>query len=246
MWNAPNGVCSSPIAICKEPTSEHAAFLRLMARAGVDFAIYDEQGSSPLDYACLTDSNDAQAIVNIILGVLRKNLREELAASDTARSQGDIDESIDRELEMGKRQAQLRRHYRTIFQESFRPLLWFGTTDRIRGLRKAYADLLSESESRSEMFDSFRFVNLSDSKRLGRLPSSLDGLTVESPESEQTDYVVFVSYRWLGSVSEPKINGPDDVNNTQWQRMVLSVEAFLKQNEHVDSDRVGIWLVSDL
>ncbi|GAB7361058.1 hypothetical protein MBLNU230_g1098t1 [Neophaeotheca triangularis] len=242
LWNAPTGTCSSPTALCKEPTRERVIFLKLMADAGVGFDTYDEQGFSPLDYVCLSDTQDATEMAEVILNDYRRQLRIKHHGSVTAPPPGGVHEIIEQTIAIRKRQAQLRRHYRITFQEHIRPQLWTGRSNVIRDLRKTYAQLLFESESLAEMCDDFRFVSFSDFKRLNRLPSSYDGLATTASEAREASFVVFVSYRWLGLTSVPSREGPDDINNTQWQRMTLAIEAFLEENKQVDRECLDIWL----
>ncbi|PPJ58345.1 hypothetical protein CBER1_04531 [Cercospora berteroae] len=98
VWSAPVGVCGSVHSIRKEPTNETVGYLSLLASAGVDFDTYDEQGFSPLDYAVLSDSDDARRMVDIVLNALRTSIRPGLelgARQSQGNATGNVRETFD-------------------------------------------------------------------------------------------------------------------------------------------------------
>lgn len=232
-WNAPSGTCSAPMALCKEPGKEHNEHLQLMADAGVNFDTYDEQGFSALDHAVLSDSPNAREAIPIIEKALRSALR--LTSKD-----------VDREILIRKRQAELRRQYRTIFQEHMRPVLRKKPSGALSELRKIYARFISQDTKERRIFSRYHYMKFTDFVNYGKLPISTSGLDKqfsdgmgETLEPKEDDFVIFISYRWIGGG-----NGPDDESGTQWRRIINAVEKFKKVNPHLDTERLGLWLVS--
>lgn len=250
-WSAAPGTCASAMALCKEPSAEHAAYLKLLAEAGIDFDLYDEQGFSALDYATLSDGHDAEQMVETILDTFRKVLRQTFETYIPPLTEDEKKVKIEEEVATRMRQAELRRHYRTILQESIRPQLRTNNDDSIQKLRKIYAKLLAEDPIKQNMFDTFDYVRYSDFREHGRLPFSLERLSKryakksEGPAEEEEDrFIIFFSYRWIGRMSNPPVEGPDDLNHTQWRRMMNAIDAFLKKKGNkVDPERLSLWLV---
>ena len=250
-WNAPSGTCASAMALCKEPSAEHAEYLKLLALAGVDLDSYDEQGFSALDYAVLSDNQDAKQMIKIILGAFRKALRQNFESYIPQLSDNEIQEKIKEEITMRTRQAQLRRHYRAILQEHIRPELRTENSDSIQKLRTIYAGLLSKDPTLQTTFDDFHYVKYTDFKNHRRLPLSTDRLSKQFPDvgedgafENKDHFLIFFSYRWIGRTSKPSIEGPDDDSDTQWRRMVNAVDEFLRKHRDVKSERLSLWLVS--
>jgi tetratricopeptide (TPR) repeat protein len=249
-WNAPPGTCASAMALCKEPSAEHTEYLKLLAQAGVDFDSYDEQGFSALDYAVLSDNQDAKQMIEIILDAFRKFLRQTFEGYIPKLSGSEIKEKVEEEIAMRTRQAQLRRQYRAILQEHIRPELRTENSDSIQKLRTIYAKLLSDP-SKQTMFDAFHYVKYSDFQKLQRLPLSTDRLTKRFPhaageiaDEDEDHFIIFFSYRWIGRTSDPPIEGPDDDNDTQWRRMMNAIDEFLKKRRDVKPKQLSLWLVS--
>lgn len=232
-WNAPSGTCSAPMALCKEPGKEHNEHLQLMAGAGVDFDTYDEQGFSALDHAVLSDSPNAREAIPIVEKALRNALQ--LTSED-----------VDKEILVRKRQAELRRQYRTIFQEHMRPVLRKKPDGAFSEIRKIYARFIAQYTKEMRMFSRYHYMKYTDFVNYGKLPISTSGLAKqfsdgmgETPGPKEDDFVIFISYRWIGGG-----NGPDDASGTQWRRIMNAVEKFKKVNPHLDPDCLGLWLVS--
>ncbi|KAK1246400.1 hypothetical protein MKX08_000202 [Trichoderma sp. CBMAI-0020] len=230
-WNAPSGTCSAPMALCKEPGKEHNEHLQLMADAGVNFDTYDEQGFSALDHAVLSDSPDAREAIPIVEKALRSALR--LTSKD-----------VDTEILIRKRQAELRRQYRTIFQEHMRPVLRKKHSGAFSELRQIYARFISQDTKERRMFSRFHYMKFADFANHGKLPISTSGLDKQFSDAKgeaqgpkEDDFVIFISYRWIGGK-----NGPDDDSGTQWRRIIDAVEKFKKVNPHLDPDCLGLWL----
>jgi len=84
------------------------------------------------------------------------------------------------------------------------------------------------------MFDAFDYVKYTVFHEHRRLPLSLERLSnrfekqpEETVDDDEDKFIIFFSYRWLGRVSEPPSDGPDDVRDTQWRHMVNAIEEFL-------------------
>ncbi|KAK3622368.1 hypothetical protein LTR22_024822 [Elasticomyces elasticus] len=81
----------------------------------------------------------------------------------------------------------------------------------------------------------------------GRLPRSDDQPNiVDIYQSNLTGdasdvQIVFISYRWIGRSSQPPVNGPEDIENTQYLRMCDAVERLLEET-NINGDRDGLWL----
>ena len=99
----------------------------------------------------------------------------------------------------------------------------------------------------TQRFDTLKCVRYSDFLRCGSLPRHNDGFAkdlsseLNASQGLTVDVMIFFSYRWLnGGGNKPF---PDDVENTQYHRMVHATRDFLKLDSAVDPDRLGIWLV---
>lgn len=244
-WNGPPGTCTPPIAFCKEPGAEYNEYLKLMAGAGVNFDAYDEQGFSALEHAVLSDSPNAADTVFIVESALREVFFTEFSRDNPGMLHQDICKMVDEEITIRKRQAELRRQYRTILQEHIRPELRKKSSHTFTELRKIYARFLSEETKGRRMFSTFHYVRYHDFLKHGRLPISTAGFTKqfthrpgEVSSTDPEDFIIFLSYRWIGG------DVPDDDKGTQWLRMTTAVESFLKDNPEVQSERLCLWLVS--
>lgn len=249
-WNAPPGTCASAIALCKEPSAEFTGYLKLLAEAGVTFDSYDEQGFSALDYAVLSDTDDAKKMVEIIVDVLCKFLRQRFDTYHPPLDDLKKEKRIKDEIGTRMRQSELRRHYRSILHERIRPQLRADNSDSIHELRILYKQSLTEDSNKQEMFDAFNYVKYSDFREHRRLPRPLERLSnrfkrqPEETAEDEDDYIIFFSYRWLGGTSDPPLEEPDDVHDTQWYRMMNAIDEFLaNKGNRVNRDRIGLWLV---
>lgn len=145
-------------------------------------------------------------------------------------------------------EARLRKGYRELFQEHMRPTLLGGGGDKVRDVRRVYADALATDGEKGKMFDVFKFMRWEDFRKFGRLPRSSDGLAREllsrPAETVETgaEFVIFFSHRWINK--EPGAKSPDDGAHTQYRRMQTAVEQFLCLYPTVDPNKLGIWMVS--
>ena len=244
-WNAPLGVCSSPMALCKEPGADHNEYLTLMSGAGVNFDSYDEQGFSALDHAVLSDSPDAWTAIPIVKDALRKYLRPNIREANPAYSDKDIEEAVEGEILIRSRQAELRRQYRSLLQEHIRPELRKKSANTFQKLREIYSKVVSGDNEERRMFSKFHYVRYTDFKEHGKLPIStagltrqLDNTTMGPTSADQDNFIIFLSYRWIGN------NTPDDENNTQWRRMMSAADDFLAANPEIRAEDLSLWLVS--
>ncbi len=133
--------CTPAIAFCKEPSEEYRRYLRFLVEAGVEMLHIDEQGYSALDYAVFADGKET---TEILISSIKGN------PSDV------------REL---RHQANLRRYYRVILQEHFRPALR-SDGDLIGAVKEQYARLLDEQPKMASIFDRLKYVNYSTFKTM--------------------------------------------------------------------------------
>ena len=226
----PLNACTPAIALCKEPSEEHLGYLRGLVESGADMDLTDEEGYTALEYAVF---NGDQSMEELVLDGLRQSLEEDVE-----------DKVLQRQSE-----ARLRKGYRELFQEKLRPVLHRGIGRRnVQSLRHVYANALAADEEKRENFDWLKFLRYSDFLRCGKLPRSTDGLVQRfvsepgrSPQGDAADYVIFFSYRWINK--GPGASSPDDVNNTQYRRMIGAIEEFLGIHPSIDRQRLGIWMV---
>ena len=210
--------CTPAIAFCKEPSEEYRRFLRFLVEAGVEMLHIDEQGYSALDYAVFADDKET---AEIVISSIKGNPSE---------------------VERLKQQAVLRRYYRVILQEHFRPALGSGG-GLIGVVKERYARLLDEDPEMASSFDRLKYVSYSTFKAHGRLPWYNEPGVVQEYQSDRAPSVsvavTFVSYRWIG---KPGSGNPDDSRNTQYRRMCDALEK-LRKKEEIPEDRLGVWLV---
>lgn len=254
---ADGSLCTSAMALCKEPSTENNRHLRKLLNANVRFDLYDEQEYSALDYAILAGNRTCAAIVEY-------GLRNEFSKK-WPEQEGYVEEQI----AMRRLEAKRRKEYRDIFQAHIRPLLSanLGRTAgelRIANLRQSYAQLLENDQSKREAFDKFKFIPFTDLRdKLQRLPNpdDRDGLnklgklmkkydpTQYNNHPSRAPYVIFFSYEWLGKY-EHLLGHPDNHGHTQYNRMLNAVECLLALPPEVTGarnlteDRIHIWLVS--
>lgn len=249
-WTVPVGVCGPVHALCKEPTLENLGYLKLMAQAGINFDSYDEQGYNALDYAFLSDNDDASQMVRVLLQSFREQQHEYFSTWVPKLTDTQIQRNIEVLVQEKLHQSSLRRHYRKILQEEIRPRLRLGEDDSIASLRSICADLIMNQEV-DGVFDTFDYVRYNVFKGYGKMPR-FDTQKSQRHATDQasavadrgTDHIVFFSYRWIGRSSDPPVEGPDSADNIQWRRMIDALEAYLAKKKHINRDRVGIWLVN--
>ncbi|SMR57060.1 unnamed protein product [Zymoseptoria tritici ST99CH_1E4] len=260
VWNSTTGVCSPAMGLCKEPSSEHADYLELLADAGIDFDVYDEQGFSALDYAVLSRNQtataankDAERMIDIIDRSLRKTLAADHERQMPQSTPQDAIQAVEAEVRQRHRQANVRRYYRNLLQEHLRPQLKNSlqySHDCVRMLRQQYASYLDADIGRRQVFDWLYYVPYDDFRTLGHMPqpaersvdssrrlaTRMDTSRAGGTSSADEDiFLVFFSYRWIGH------NMPDDGANTQYSRMLNAVEALISQRG-LTAEHVGLWL----
>ncbi|KAI8236305.1 hypothetical protein K4K54_003771 [Colletotrichum sp. SAR 10_86] len=222
LFNTP-GTCTPAIAFAKEPSEEHRGYLRELVGVGADMEIVDEHGYTALDHAVFNGDTETEAVVLDGLG--------KKGAANIAQRQAE---------------ARLRKGYRELFQEHMRPTLLGGGGDKVRDVRRVYANALATDGEKGKMFDVFKFMRWEDFRKFGRLPRSSDGLAREllSRPAETVEagaeFVIFFSYRWINK--EPGAKSPDDGAHTQYRRMQTAVEQFLCLYPTVDPNKLGIWM----
>lgn len=258
-WSAEPGVCSSPVAFCKELSKEHNGYLRRMAEAGINFDSYDEQGFSALDYVALSESSEALEAAEIVVMAL-----EDVFGKKVMMEHPDYNEHqrlilVQDMISARKRQAEVRRVYRNLFQESIRPKLQAVQDSNtrhstIQQLRTIYKNFSASTDDSHQILWPFRYIRYEQFKNNGKLPiyggsssgrvvrDVRDVADVTNIKSNQRPgvkdpFVIFISYRWCGG------RIPDDSSNTQWRRMVEAVEQYLEINPHLNVEDIAIWLV---
>ena len=221
------------IVVCKEPSEDYRQYLRELIEAGADMDLVDEHGYSALDYAVFSGDRAAEEIV---IEGLRQNLN------------GDVEHNIRQRQKM----AEIRKNYRELFQAKLRLVLINRghIKNAFQELRLVYFEALAADEEKRSIFYQFKYVPYPKFRRFGKLPCSSDGLTqTYAPESSRETaqghhalFVIFFSYRWINKATGAM--SPDDINNTQYQRMVRAVEEFLRLNPTIREEDLGIWIVS--
>jgi tetratricopeptide (TPR) repeat protein len=221
--------CTSAMALCKEPSEEQREYLEILVKERVRMDGYDEQNHSALDYAVYCEDEVTEQVV----------------------LQGLANTHSESEVLKLREEAHLRKQYRKIFQETFRKELMKERSDCIATMRSLYAKLLDTDEMKRQLLDRFKYVRYTDFDGLGRMPKSDDGVTLtfsdQSPYqngSTLTQYVIFISYRWLGKDSQPPSHNPDDADHTQYKRVRVAVTEFLDNHPNASPGNIALWLVS--
>ncbi|KAF2622202.1 hypothetical protein BU25DRAFT_481041 [Macroventuria anomochaeta] len=125
----------------------------------------------------------------------------------------------------------------------------------IDSLRQGYLRQRDMSSETCSLFDRLVMLRYRDFKEeMTRLPrphsgddmqevmhlrrqySALRDVTDMKEKDTQPEFLVFLSYRWLGKGS------PDDRTNTQYQRMLDALDLYLRMHPWLDQDRVSVWL----
>jgi tetratricopeptide (TPR) repeat protein len=221
--------CTSAMALCKEPSEEQREYLRILVKERVRMDGYDEQNHSALDYAVYCGDEVTEQVV----------------------LQGLANTHSESEVGKLREEAHLRKQYRKIFQETFRKELMKERSDCIATMRRLYAKLLDTDETKRQLLDRFKYVRYTDFDGLGRMPESDDGVTLTfSDQNHQqnsntpTQYVIFISYRWLGKDNQPPSHDPDDADHTQYKRVRVAVTEFLDNHPNASPGNIALWLVS--
>lgn len=235
------GACTPVMAFCKEPSEENCLYIQEMIDVGVDLDVTDDKGYTALDYAVFSGNTRTE---QLILEGLRRTLsnHEDIASALVARH----------------RESQVRKVYRELIQEKFRPKLLAKEPGSVQKLRHTYSRELATDEKKKALFAPLKFVQYSDLVKFGRLPRSSDNLAQDFAHQDElqecpVEYMIFISYRWINRL--PTVNSttpgakrhlsPDNENNTQYKRMIRAVEEFLRVHPSVDADKLGIWIVRD-
>ena len=238
------------VVLCMEPSAEHRGYLRELVSAGGDLQTPDPAtGYTALDYAVF--SGDSECISIMVAG-----LKERLVSAGHSKT------AAKKAVNQQRSEARLRKGYREIFQEKFRPELVkqshriveeedadqraSNSTVRrktVRNLRKVYAEGLAADPETREMFDRFRVIRYLDFVEFGKLPRSSDGLAVplEGEGEGEGEFVIFFSYRWINK--DASLDSPDDGERTQYKRMIDAVERYLEMDGSVSRDKLLIWMV---
>ncbi|KAF2121328.1 hypothetical protein BDV96DRAFT_594538 [Lophiotrema nucula] len=230
LFNPPDGTCTPIIALCKEPSDEHRGYIQGMIDAGADLELRDEQGYSALDCAIYSGDTKTQEIIEE--GLRQKWTRQ-----------------IEGRVEHERYLASLRKGYRDLFQDQLRPvLLKTNKENTLAQLRETYSETLAKDEEKRRLFDKLKFVRYADFLAAGQLPRSSDKSAVDYIPGEESDgnrdFILFFSYRWIAkdAGSIPLDDSPDDINKTQYYRMIRAAEQFLELHTDVQRDNLCIWI----
>lgn len=250
-------IVSPAVALCMEPSAEHRGYLRELISAGGDIQTPDpSSGYTALDYAVFSGDSECVAI-------MLEGLRERLVSAGHSKA------AAKKMVHQQRAEARLRRGYREIFQEKFRPELTkqsdrvdYGPDthearmknralrrETVMNLRGLYSRELAADPETSGMFDYLKVMRYMDFVEFGRLPRSSDGLAAplevkgDMGKRKDGEFVIFFSYRWINK--DPGLNSPDDTDQTQYKRMLDAVEAYLKTDDSVEKDKLLIWMVSN-
>ncbi|KAF2810736.1 uncharacterized protein BDZ99DRAFT_487582 [Mytilinidion resinicola] len=245
-FNPPN-TCTPTIALCKESSDEHRSYIREMIAAGADMELRDEQGYSALECAVYCGDIATQLVIE---EGLRKKFLEE---TDHAQSDATSNKSTsllltpEERLDRLRYEAHVRKGYRQLVQDTLRPvLLQAQGSSGLDQLRTEYANALKDVNKEKLLFDSFKVVYYSDFIRARRIPKYGDGFTKEIISNaggvSVGEFIIFFSYRWIGSLLGQPGASPDDDNNTQYQRMVRALNEFLQARPHIDQKKLCVWI----
>ena len=220
---------TAAMALCEEPSTEHARYLREIVDAGCNVLLGDAHGYNCLDFA-LYAGEEGRASLDIIREALsaqlqKKNAREGLLGCSA--------ESV----EEWANNAGLKRGYRLLLQD------YLHDVKEPSDVRAAYAKALQSNPDLAAIFDDMKALPLTKFRSHGKIPRSDEGVTVKVAEDDSVDHVIFISYRWrqtLRQTAGDKPN-PDDELKTQFRRMVSSVETLVKQ-QRWDANKVGLWV----
>lgn len=254
-FSAKPDLCTSVIALCREPSDEHCRWLRTMRDLKIRFDRHDQHGYTALDYAVLAKHDNCSAII-------LRGLRDQMD-----RLHPEEEAEVDRQVNIRKVEAERRKQYRDIFQLTFRPLLakkMPGTSSDscLIELRNKYTNALKMDLDKREVFDNFKYISYAAFKSLGKLPKpnstedmeylrehAKPGAAHEPENAARSPYVVFFSYEWRGKTSVP-YGERDDSKGSQYKGMIDAIQLLLvsppelTDTTNLSEDRIFMWLVS--
>lgn len=256
----PYNTCTPTIALCKEPSDEHSDYIQEMIQAGADMELRDEQGYSALECAVYSGHIPTKRVVEE--GLRLQFIHEaaspigislETSSSMTGSLHGSSLQHLlfaEGKLARLRYEANLRKGYRELFQDTMRPILLdVSHNSGLTQLRKAYANALEQDGEKRTIFDGLKVVPYLDFKGCGRIPRSSDGLTTRilsnASSAGHDNFIVFFSYRWICGDTGRESTGdsPDDIHNTQYLRMLRALDVFLHLHPNIDVKRLSIWIV---
>jgi tetratricopeptide (TPR) repeat protein len=247
-FNAPGG-CTPAIALCKEASDEHRSYIRQMIAAGADMELRDEQGYSALECAVYCGDMATQLVIEE--GLRKKFSAETARAELAAESDPSITMPLDAEerLDRLRYEAHVRKGYRQLVQDTLRPvLLQAQDSSGVEQFRIQYANALKGVNGEKLLFDTLKVVYYSDFIAAKRIPKYGDGYTREivpnADGNKSDEFIIFFSYRWVGSLVGTTGASPDDSQNTQYQRMVRALDKFVEAHHHIDRQKLCVWIVS--
>jgi tetratricopeptide (TPR) repeat protein len=257
----PHNTCTPTIALCKEPSDEHREYIKEMIHAGADMELRDEQGYSALE--CAVYCGDTATAKVVEEGLRLKFIQDGASKKEQPTPSKSNERSLDYNLNLShllaaetrlerlRYEARLRKGYRDMLQDTMRPVLLDAVDNSgLTRLRHEYASALSKDGEKQAIFDGLKVVRYFDFIRCGRIPRSSDGLAIriftENGGVYTGDFIIFFSYRWIAHDPGSQSTGdsPDDIYNTQYQRMIRALDLFIQTHPEVDVEKLSIWIVS--
>ena len=220
---------TAAMALCEEPSTEHARYLREIVDAGCNVLLGDAHGYNCLDFA-LFAGKEGRASLDIIRDALSVQLQKKNAKEGLL---GCSAESV----EEWANNASLKRGYRLLLQDHLNGV------KEPSDVRAAYAKALQSNPDLAAIFDDMKALPLTKFRLHGTIPRSNEGVTVRVSEDDMVDHVIFISYRWRQTLRQTAYGkpSPDDELKTQFRRMVSSAETLVKQ-QRWDENKVGLWV----
>jgi tetratricopeptide (TPR) repeat protein len=244
-----NDGCTPTIALCKEASDEHRSYIRQMIAAGADMELRDEQGYSALECAVYCGDMATQLVIE---DGLRKKFTEEAKRAEVDAQNGKNTSpllDVEERLNQLRYEAHIRKGYRHLVQDTLRPVLLKAEHSSDLGqLRTEYASALQAVNKEKLLFDSLKVVYYSDFLEAKRIPKYGDGFTKDIIASggggSAGEFIIFFSYRWVGSLLGTGDASPDDERNTQYKRMVRALNEFAQTHPYLDRRKICVWIVS--
>lgn len=129
-----------------------------------------------------------------------------------------------------------------------KPLLRRQDENVLSQMRLTYSDILANDSAMKAMFQPLTYVRYADFVEAVRLPRFSDGTLQTYPaNSKDVDvkHILYLAYRWIHKHPISGKTANDDVEHTQFRRMLRALEDYFHVRPEIERDHVGIWLVSN-
>jgi tetratricopeptide (TPR) repeat protein len=212
--------CTVAMALCEEPSDEHAEYLREIAAAGCNLRLEDIDGYNCLDFAHFAGDS----------GLKTLEILEQSFPSETHMQVKTFEQLMV--------VAEEKRCYCVLLQEHLRNPL---QTGHPANTRNAYHGALSKDPSLSKTLDWLKYLTFDDFMKADCIPRSDKApiVTYDPTTAPCGLMLVFISYRWLNPGSEPA--DPDDSKKSQYHRVLDAVRRWMSC-EKIQPENVGIWM----